>query len=311
MNRSLFALVLPVLAACSSTASNDPGGAASDPVVGGKADNKDHAVVAIEIGGTGLCTGTLIGPRQVLTARHCVSETAQAVSCPSTGAQIGADRDPTTLVIVTGADVHKSAPVARGTRIFTPPGKTLCEHDIAILELDRDVVGITPATVAGKGVLTKTTTLRAVGYGRHDDASNAGKRLQRGGIAILAETAHEFETGEATCSGDSGGPAFDEASGAIVGVVSRGAMPCASPTTHNVFTRTDAFAALIATALGAESTGAGGTSGAGGHPGHGHAGHGAHAGHGHAGHGHRVKGCFSDANCPTGQSCHHSTHVCG
>ena len=342
MTRSrLFVLSLATLlaAACSSASSLEPQDtAAADPIVGGKPDKKDRAVVAIEIGGTGLCTGTLIGPRHVLTARHCVSETAAAVSCPSTGPQIGADRDPSTLVIVVGENVKTGKQVARGAQLFTPPGNVLCGHDIAIIELDTEITAITPATVAGKGVLTPTTTLRAVGYGRRDDASNAGKRLARGGIPILAETARELETGEATCSGDSGGPAFDEQSGAVVGVVSRGVMPCASPDAHNVFTRTDAFAALIQEALG-DGTGAGGAGdtadpppdvppddgagGAAGHHGHGH-GHGGHGhghaghGHGHAGHGHGHAGhghvhgkhCFSDTNCPSGQTCNHGTHRC-
>ncbi|MDB4997114.1 MAG: hypothetical protein JWM74_4546, partial [Myxococcaceae bacterium] len=34
---------------------------------------RDPAVVAIDVGGEGLCTGTLIAPNVVLTARHCVA----------------------------------------------------------------------------------------------------------------------------------------------------------------------------------------------------------------------------------------------
>src|SRR5262245_137842 len=56
--------------------------------------NRDPAVVAVEIAETALCTGTLISPRLVLTARHCTSRTVPTVTCPAAGVQVLADRDP-------------------------------------------------------------------------------------------------------------------------------------------------------------------------------------------------------------------------
>jgi secreted trypsin-like serine protease len=52
----------------------------------------------------------------------------------------------------------------------------------------------------------------------------------------------EFEVDEATCRGDSGGPALDVRSGEIVGVVSRG-RSCFTEGNH-VYTRIDAYASL-------------------------------------------------------------------
>jgi hypothetical protein len=75
-------------------------------------------------------------------------------------------------------------------------------------------------------------------------------------VRVLGTTSTEFQVGEATCSGDSGGPALDEATGEIVGVVSRGGPSCDGPGVHNIYTRVDVFSALVDEALRrAEDTG--------------------------------------------------------
>ena len=213
-------------------------------IVGGRPDRgHDLAVVAIAIGDDALCTGSLIAPDVVLTARHCVSVTAEAIDCESGQRQLVSDRDPATLTVLVGDDITTATPVARGASLLTPTGTTLCEHDIALVKLDRAVEGVTPLRVGAS--LDDDTRLRAVGFGQRRDDGPAGRKFVKVHVPVLGASASELMVGEVTCHGDSGGPAIDEATGHVVGVLSRGGPGCQGPDTRNIYTRPGAFASLL------------------------------------------------------------------
>lgn len=231
-----------------------PAVSVDEAIVHGAADKGRHpsvvALLARDAAGASLCTGALVAPDLVLTARHCVSYLrSEIVSCPSSAAQIRGDRAPSSIAVLAGDDTRTAKEIARGAEILAPRSAVLCGNDVALLRLDRPVHALAPMKVSARAPLVGRT-ITAVGYGLASTSGAAGAKRFRSDVPILKVDATELVVGEASCSGDSGGPAIDERTGEIVGVVSRGPQPCEGAG-GNIYTRADRLAATIAARLAA------------------------------------------------------------
>jgi MYXO-CTERM domain-containing protein len=242
-------------------------GETSQAILGGLMDDGAAAtsgVVALRIGTTApfeLCTGSLIAPNVVLTARHCVSKSANAIvvcnekGSSTNGAHVTVDYEPESIHVFTGANPKFAGePAARAKAIFHADNDVLCNSDIAVVVLDKAIRGVAPLRVRLTGSVTSTETLRSIGYGKNDRGLATGTRFRKDGVEILAVGSAvspsatalgplEFEVGRSICQGDSGGPAISETTGAIVGVVSRGG-DCSENFGH-IYTQTSGFGALL------------------------------------------------------------------
>jgi hypothetical protein len=215
-----------------------------------------------------LCSGALVAPNLVLTARHCVSRAVTATpSCDARGRShngdhLAEDVDPPAIAVYVGAHVRPDvdAPVARAVRTLHPTGQVLCDADVAFLVLDRPIPNSTILSMRLHGPVERGDVVVPVGFG--GGTSNiVGRKVARERSTVLATGPsanastgavlgpREFEVDRATCRGDSGGPAIDAMTGEIVGVVSRGGS-CTAHGNH-VYTRVDAYKRLATAAFAA------------------------------------------------------------
>lgn len=255
------------LTACGGELPSQPLAEATQEIAGGELDQTHEAVFALYTlfhdGAVGGCTASLIAPNLLLTARHCVSpsEGGDRVIC---GAATFDDAVPGDQVISTNDAVPgRQSPTFRGASVRVPSeGVDTCGFDIALITLAEAI----PNDVAEPAIpridreVEEGEAYTAVGYGVDENGDpNEGRMLLEdlnvecspgacGGRGIQS-TEFMGETG--VCSGDSGGPALD-ADGKVIGVVSRGSDPCATPIYGTVFAWRDLIVetALDAAALG-------------------------------------------------------------
>jgi uncharacterized protein (TIGR03382 family) len=278
-HRLLSASLLLLAAACGAPPADGGSQLATleQPIVNGVVSDatSDDSVVFLTSRWTGnavACTGTLIAPNLVATALHCVTQTPSSAcngterecfSCQPDGSlaedsvlgHIGPLVEPGDVSIMVGSETVGVPPTAYGQHLVGSGSSQICRGDIAFVVLDRQL-DAPSATVRLSYGVEAGDSVRVVGYGQTEVNGSSGRR-QRSGVRVMdvgpasqdeptiSAAPRTFVVNEGPCHGDSGGPAFAEDTGALIGVYSlTSGDSCTGVGVRNVFTSLSLFSSV-------------------------------------------------------------------
>jgi hypothetical protein len=213
----------------------------------GVADNDDPAVVGIVVDGQVTCSGALVAPDVVITARQCVmiGGADAGLSCPIEAGLSANARDAASLRILVGESVSTRAALGIGREIVVPTDANLCEPDIALIVLSEPIDGIRPLKVQATGVATGDH-VRTSGFVVGDAGA---RKVVRDHVHVRLTTVSELRLDEA-CWPMAGEPALAETTGEVVGVASQPVgSACSGPDAENAYARADTRLDFISRAL--------------------------------------------------------------
>ncbi len=288
------AVAVSALALCAACGSSVPAPASertalsSSAIEDGATDTTHQFAVGIaqlsklRSGEVALCSGVLLAPNLVATARHCVAQLNSSAEIDCATSTFGAVVPVNDILVTTDSEISPTGTLFDVSTVLVPSGANqtkVCGNDIALLILGQNiqlpqyvVPTIDPPMTDGS---LYSTSVTAIGYGVStptDEAGvTAGERRIKENIALACIpddpsfvdcfsdpeasqflTAGEFVSGDAsTCDGDSGSGAYDQASfdrgqWVAFGVLSRGAVSDDGDTCiEPIYERFDAWGALL------------------------------------------------------------------
>jgi MYXO-CTERM domain-containing protein len=257
---------------CSSEQTHVSGNAELAVIGGVPSPAERDAVIFIRVdkdsGTFSDCSGTLIAPDVVLTAKHCVAAVQRDdFQCTGSGDLVatgdagvfGATFAPETISIYVGRE-RAAEPSARAKKVFAAETTQACRDDVALIVLDQGITGVAFPAVRRQRSTRVGEKVLLTGYGPDSTVEDQGRREVRDvriadvgkdtdDIAATTPSRSFVVPGNTVCFGDSGGPAFASDTGALVGVYSRKTGDCYDRFTRNTYMLISEFPKVIEQAL--------------------------------------------------------------
>jgi hypothetical protein len=256
VRRALFPLLLIALVACDDSPASETGRVSSAIINGRPSGEDENAAVYIETQGVDengkptplRCSGRIIAPGLVVTARHCLLKRKTVnVACNPDGSPVDTTQvedvrvEPASSVTIFIGAQKSTARTVTVKQIFTELDVSICRSDIAYLALSEP--GLDTRTPIRREAPRLIDTVSVTGWGYTSDTertflpdtrSTVEKRITHTGPNGIPLDAFAIG-GNATCLGDSGAAALRE--GALLGVYSRIDDPdaCSLETNRNIF----------------------------------------------------------------------------
>jgi MYXO-CTERM domain-containing protein len=257
MRLSAGAFVVALAACGEGDVGTDRVGSLAQAIIAGRPSGaSENATVFL----SSSCSGTLVAPNLVLTARHCIlaGSGSRPLECLSNGELANPNdpsatdlrtEDPANVSVRYGADETDFVAV-RATRFFAPPELNLCKADLALVVLERPLATTyTPLRMEAPALRER---FRVTGWGLTGDSQSdlPTARSSRDDLVVtevgpgLIPSGTFATEGNKVCFGDSGAGAwFGDAVG---GIVSRlDGRLCQDPYARHTFTMLGANRAFI------------------------------------------------------------------
>jgi uncharacterized protein (TIGR03382 family) len=206
--------LLPCVMALACEVAGPPGPAAvTSPIIGGTSDSGHPAVGAVLMNNS-MCTGTLISPKVVVTAAHCMEQ-----STPQEFV-FGSSINSGTLVPIQYYEQHPQ---------YTTNSYGISQHDIAVAVLltKSSVTPMAYRTATMNGTAGQSITF--VGFGENHTGYKYKVTTTVGSVESQGFWNYANSSNpKNTCVGDSGGPGIVVADGVeqVAGIVSAGDENC-------------------------------------------------------------------------------------
>ncbi|HEV7561987.1 MAG TPA: serine protease [Solirubrobacterales bacterium] len=222
------------------------------------------------------CTGTVVAPRVILTAGHCVEDLESGTIAPAEGFAVATGVSDLNQVTKANVSLVSQALVFPGFK----PSKLQGDAGLLILATPTSAPPIALASAPDSGLLAAGTPLTLAGWGLTSPKAKQGPAQLQAGTTVVQDSAscrqqtrryYPFYSAAlqlcaidhpgdkvSGCFGDSGGPAIAtraDGSPVEVGIISTGGPGC-NPHLPNVFTRVDQVVSWVGAWVAAVEAGA-------------------------------------------------------